>query len=114
MGVLRRPPLAGLDRGGRALVGDVAVQAALGQHGAGLAAVVELSAAVLAGGRAPPAYAPDLNPVEVLWSSLKAWSWPTVAERSAMVGESSPTGAILDACAISHRNAASCAGRASS
>jgi transposase len=24
-----------------------------------------------------PAYAPDLNPVEGLWSSLKAWSWPT-------------------------------------
>jgi hypothetical protein len=24
-----------------------------------------------------PGYAPELNPVEGLWSSLKAWSWPT-------------------------------------
>jgi hypothetical protein len=24
-----------------------------------------------------PGYAPELNPVEPLWSSLKAWSWPT-------------------------------------
>jgi hypothetical protein len=24
-----------------------------------------------------PGYAPDLNPVEALWSNLKGWSWPT-------------------------------------
>ena len=24
-----------------------------------------------------PAYAPDLNPVEPLWSTSKGWSWPT-------------------------------------
>jgi DDE superfamily endonuclease len=24
-----------------------------------------------------PAYAPELNPVEPLWASLKGWSWPT-------------------------------------
>jgi transposase len=24
-----------------------------------------------------PAYAPELNPVEPLWSNLKGWSWPT-------------------------------------
>jgi hypothetical protein len=24
-----------------------------------------------------PAYAPELNPVEPLWSCLKGWSWPT-------------------------------------
>jgi transposase len=41
--------------------------------------------AVLAGGRAAPAYAPDLNPVEGLWSSLKAVELanltpPTLAE----------------------------------
>jgi transposase len=23
-----------------------------------------------------PAYAPELNPVEGLWSSLRPWSWP--------------------------------------
>jgi hypothetical protein len=41
--------------------------------------------AVLAGGRALPAYAPELNPTEGLWSSLKAvelanLTGPTLAE----------------------------------
>jgi transposase len=29
-----------------------------------------------------PAYAPELNPVEALWSNLKGWSWPTSPARA--------------------------------
>jgi transposase len=46
---------------------------------------LDTTAAVLAGGRAPPGYAPELNPVEGLWSNLKALelanlTGPTLAE----------------------------------